>query len=97
MHGEGFSEHLKMKKQKPKAIKLIGNLRIRHENIEKSQKRAQNVLLANQMRARQVANQYQLEIQRADSALHYAQPGLQRDALLMNRGLLQKKYDHIKL
>jgi hypothetical protein len=96
MHGEGFSEHLKMKK-KPKAIKLIGNLRIRGENIEKGQRRAQNVLLANQTRARQVANQYQLELQRADSALHYAQPGLQRDALLMNKGMLQKKYDNLKL
>ena len=85
-----------MKKQK-KAIKLIGNLRIRHETHEKQQKRAANALLANQIRTQQNANQYQLELQRADGALHSMPAGSRRDALLMNRGMLQKKYDHIKL
>ena len=90
------SEHLKMPKQK-KAIKLIGNIRIRSENLEKKQKRAQNVLLANQMRAAQVANQYKLELSRAEGALHGMPDGLQRQAILMTRGMLQKRYDHIKL
>jgi hypothetical protein len=96
--GAVSSEHLKMPKQKgPKAIKLLGNIRIRAENLQKKQKRAQNVLLTNQFRSQQVANQYKLELSRAEGALHGMPDGLQRQAVLMTKGMLQKRYDHIKL
>jgi hypothetical protein len=86
-----------MKKPKPKAIKLLGNIRIRQESAAKAQKRAANVLFANQVRAQQMANMYQLELQRADNLLQYQPPGLQREAIMLNRGRIQKRFDNIKL
>ncbi len=88
---------MKYKTNKAKQVKLLANLRIRQENQQQSQKRAQNALLANQVRSQQLANQYRLELQRSEAVLHATPAGLQRDAIMMNRGLLQKKYEHITL
>ena len=86
-----------MKKKQPRAVKLIGNLRIRGENREQIQKRTENALWQNKVRAQQVTNQYHLELRRVDAALHHMHPGQQRNAVLMNRGILQKQFDDFKL
>ena len=83
--------------KKPKALKLAQNLRIRQQNPKKAQKRVENALLANKMRAQQVANIYRSELQILDAALHRYPAGMQKDALLMNRGLLQAKFDALKI
>ena len=41
----------------PKAVRLTTNLRIRAENPQKAQRRIENALLANKVRATQMANQ----------------------------------------
>ena len=87
----------KKDKKNPRAITLLGNLRIREQNAERSEKRARNVLLANQVRKTQLQNQYKLELERAKNLLQYIPTGLQRDAVLLNRGILQNKYEHLEL
>ncbi len=86
-----------MKPQKKRAIKLLANIRIRQETLEKTRKRQQNAHLQNQVRAAQVATAFQLELQRADALLHGMPPSLQRDAIVMNRGQLMKRYADIKI
>jgi hypothetical protein len=82
---------------KPRAIQLLGNIRIRAENREHVQKRAADALYANQIRQQQTANQFQLELQRIDNALQRIPIGLQRDSLLLSRGDIQKKFDGLKI
>jgi hypothetical protein len=82
---------------KPRSVKLLSNIRIRAENREHVQKRAADALYANQIRQRQSANQFQLELARIDNALQSVPTGLQRDSLLLSRGEMQKKHDGLKI
>jgi hypothetical protein len=84
------------KQRKPTKIRLLANMHIRQANREKAHKRAQNALQANQVRQQQLANAHQLEMQRSEALLHTIPQGLQRDAILLNRGMLQKRYENFK-
>ena len=82
-----------MKPQKTKAIKLLKNIKIRQETLDTTRKRVQNAHLQNQVRAAQTGLAFQLELQRADALLHGMPQSLQREAILMNRGQLRKRYE----
>ena len=82
---------------KKRAIKLLGNIRIRQEALETTRKRAQNAHLQNQVRNAQVVSSFQLELRRVDALLHAMPPSLKREAILMNRGQLKKRFDDIKV
>jgi hypothetical protein len=97
LSGMAFSDLLKMKPPKPKSIKLLKNIRIRQEALETTRKRVQNAHLQNQVRAAQTGLAFQLELQRADALLHGMPQSLQREAILMNRGQLRKRYEEIKV
>ena len=56
-------------KPKKSTVKLIGNMRIRKENKEKTLTRAGNALYHNKIRATQTANVYENELSRLDGAL----------------------------
>jgi hypothetical protein len=84
-------------KPKKSTVKLIGNMRIRKENKEKTLTRAGNALYHNKIRATQTANVYENELSRLDGALYSIPAGLQRNALLMSRGELIKKHAQFKI
>ena len=86
-----------MKQKLPKSVKLVGNIRIRKENIDKTKRRVENAVFANKVKAQQMANHYQAELKRLDAAVHMYPANLQRQAILMNRGHLQRQYEHYKI
>ena len=81
----------------PKSVKLVGNIRIRKENMDKTKRRVENAVFANKVKAQQMANHYQAELQRLDAAVHRYPANLQRQAILMNRGHLQRQYEKYKI
>ncbi len=97
MEKKTHKKRVRTRPKRPDEITLVGNQRIRRDNMDASKKRMENAIFANTMRATQMANQYQLELQRLDAAMYRLPPSMQRDAILANRGTLQGKYDKLSI
>ena len=80
-----------------KKVKVADHLKIRMEDPEKQKKRVENALYRNRLRQAEVANQYKMELQRIDSALHKHPENHIRQAILMNRGVIKSTYDSLKI
>ena len=90
---------MKRRAGKPREITLVGNHRIRADVRERDamKTRVDNAMHHNEVKRVQMANQYHLELQRLDAALHKLPPGIRRQAILMNRGALHRQYEHYRV